>query len=136
MFRILTLAIVFWSSLLPVEAAELMKVDTAHKQANAGAVYLIDIRRPDEWKNSGVAVSAHKISMHQKGFLEKLAQITGGDKNAPIALMCATGVRSTFLAGELEKRGFTKIMNVSEGMFGSQAGPGWLKRGLPTKPHN
>ncbi len=133
--RILCTVILLWSSLLSVEAAELLKADVANKQAAAGSVYLIDIRRPNEWKNSGVAQPAHKISMHQNGFLEKLARLTDGRKDAPIALICATGARSTYLAGELEKRGFTNILNVSEGMFGSQAGPGWLRRNLPTKPH-
>jgi hypothetical protein len=28
-------------------------------------------------------------------------------------------------------RGFTNVYNVSEGMAGSKAGPGWIRRGLP-----
>jgi hypothetical protein len=31
----------------------------------------------------------------------------------------------------LENAGFTNIIDVPEGMMGSRAGPGWLKRGLP-----
>jgi rhodanese-related sulfurtransferase len=31
----------------------------------------------------------------------------------------------------LEAEGFTRVYNVKEGMAGSAAGPGWVKRGLP-----
>ena len=31
------------------------------------------------------------------------------------------------------RNGFTRNYKLSEGMFGSSAGPGWLKRGLPVK---
>jgi rhodanese-related sulfurtransferase len=31
----------------------------------------------------------------------------------------------------LQSQGFTQVYNVKEGMAGSGAGPGWLKRGLP-----
>ena len=31
----------------------------------------------------------------------------------------------------LEAQGFTQVFNVREGMAGSAAGPGWLRRGLP-----
>lgn len=31
----------------------------------------------------------------------------------------------------LRAAGFTQIIDVPEGMLGSGAGPGWLKRGLP-----
>jgi len=30
-------------------------------------------------------------------------------------------------------QGFTQVYNVKEGMVGSTAGPGWLKRGLPVE---
>ena len=31
----------------------------------------------------------------------------------------------------LQANGFTRVFHVREGMAGSSAGPGWLKRGLP-----
>jgi hypothetical protein len=34
---------------------------------------------------------------------------------------------------KLNSLGFTNVTNVSEGMLGSRAGPGWLKRNLPIK---
>ena len=114
-------------------AAQIVSAETAAKNAEAGSVKLIDIRRPSEWKQSGVGKPAHKISMHEPGFLEKLSELTAGKKDEAIALICASGVRSSWLSAELEKRGYTNVVNVREGMFGSADGPGWLQRGLPTK---
>ena len=103
----------------------------AFKKANSGELLLLDIRSPQEWKETGTGSGAKKVSMHQPGFLAKLKAMTGNDKSKPVALICATGGRSNWLQGELVKRGYTNIINVSEGMLGSSTGPGWLKRGLP-----
>ena len=111
-------------------SGEILSADKAAVEAEANRLFLVDIRRPDEWKQTGVASTAHLNSMQQKGFLERLTAITGGKKDAPVALICATGMRSTWLAAELVKRGYTNILNVREGMMGSQHGPGWLRRGL------
>ena len=102
----------------------------AYEQAKSGDWYLVDIRTRSEWAQ-GVAEGASLISMHEPGFLQKLMTLTGGDKQAKIALICATGGRTNFLQPELRKRGWTQVYDVSEGMFGSSAGPGWIKRDLP-----
>ena len=117
----------------PAAAAEVIGAPAAQARAVQDGVLLIDIRRPQEWRQSGVAAPARTLSMHEPGFLEGLSRLTGGDRSRPIALICATGARSTWLAGELEKRGYANVLNVREGMFGSQAGPGWLRRGLPVR---
>lgn len=107
----------------------------AHAQAHAGALTLIDIRRPDEWRQSGVAEDALRINMaHPQGtpgFVRQVAAEVGGDKNAPIGLICRTGNRSTHMQRALHEAGFTQVYNIKEGMAGSAAGPGWIKRGLP-----
>jgi len=63
--------------------------------------------------------------------LQSILQMTGGDRNAPIALICRTGNRTTQAQKHLQSLGFTQVYNVKEGMAGSIAGPGWLKRDLP-----
>lgn len=120
---------------VPVLAAEKMDVRTADVKARQGQVVLVDIRTPQEWAETGVPISGHAITMHQSaaGFLSALDKVTGGDKSNPIALICRTGNRSGNLVAELEKRGYTKIIDVSEGMAGSSSGPGWLKTGLPVR---
>lgn len=101
----------------------------------AGQLILIDIRQPEEWKETGVAKGAVRISMrHPKGgdgFMADILRATAGNKNAPIALICRTGNRTTHVQQYLQSQGFGKVWQVSEGMAGSKAGPGWLRRGLP-----
>ena len=107
----------------------------AFAQAQAGKLTLIDIRRPDEWKQTGVAKDALQVNMaHPQGDAGFVAQVTaetGGDKNAPIGLICHTGNRTTQMQRVLKDAGFTQIYNIKEGMAGSGAGPGWIARGLP-----
>lgn len=112
-------------------AAEFMSVSKAHNQSKNGQLYLVDIRRPVEWKQTGVAKHASKISMHESGFLDRIANLTNGDKAAPVALICARGNRSTHMINLLEQNGYTNVYNVKEGMLGSPEGAGWLAKGLP-----
>lgn len=97
----------------------------------AGEVMLIDIRRPDEWADTGIAEGANPLDMRRDDFVEALAALTEGDRDAPVALICARGVRSDRTSARLAEAGFTNIIDVPEGMLGSVAGPGWLARGLP-----
>lgn len=98
------------------------------------SLILVDIRRPEEWALTGVAVGAVALDMRDDGFLAALDHLAGGDRTAPIALICARGVRSRKLAARLTEAGFTAVLDVSEGMLGSDAGPGWIARGLPVAP--
>ena len=110
----------------------------AFAQAQAGKLTLVDIRRPDEWKQTGVAKDALQINMaHPQGDAGFVAQVTaetGGDKNAPIGLICRTGNRTTQMQRVLTEAGFTQVYNIKEGMAGSSAGAGWIARGLPVEP--
>ncbi|ADC61223.1 rhodanese-like domain-containing protein [Allochromatium vinosum] len=102
-------------------------------KAKAGEILLIDIRTPPEWRETGVAPEAHRIDMTDPKFLERLLQDMGGDKSAPIALICRTGNRSGYVQKQLQKMGFSQVHNVPEGMAGSRSGPGWIRRGLPVE---
>jgi len=106
----------------------------AHRGADAGDILLIDIRRPDEWARTGIGAGAQPLDMRRPDFPQALAALAGGDTAAPIALICARGVRSRRLGRALSEAGFTNIIDVPEGMLGSGAGPGWLGRGLPVVP--
>ncbi len=116
-------------------AGPTLSAPEAHDQAKAGAITLIDIRTPGEWRQTGVATGAVRIDMltpkPPQGFVDKLLVQVKGDRNAPIALICRTGNRTTTLQKYLEAQGFSRVYNVKEGMVGSAAGPGWIKRGLP-----
>ncbi|MEP3525846.1 MAG: rhodanese-like domain-containing protein [Hyphomicrobiales bacterium] len=131
LLNLLTIFIISTSSISSVFAAEFMSVTKANQQSKSGNLLLVDIRRPSEWKQTGVAKNAAKISMHQKGFLDHIARHTKGNKTAPVALICAHGIRSTHMIRILEKNGYSNVYNVKEGMLGSKEGPGWIAKGLP-----
>lgn len=115
-----------------------LSAPAAHARAQAGTLTLIDIRRPDEWRQTGVAEDALRVNMeHPKGiagFVGQVAAEVEGDTGAPIGLICRTGNRSRQMQRALREAGFTEVYNVEEGMAGSRAGPGWAARGLPVEP--
>jgi rhodanese-related sulfurtransferase len=112
-----------------------MAAPDAAAAAAAGKITLIDIRTPPEWKETGIAKGAKLLNMQHPqgapGFTNALLEQVNGDKSAPIALICRTGNRTTQVQRYLQSVGFTQVYNVKEGMAGSAAGPGWIKRGLP-----
>ena len=125
-----------WLALvLRVFAAEPGQLDAiqAHTRAEAGKLVLIDVRTEEEWRETGIGTFAVPISMLDRAFLQKLDAAVGGDKTKPIAMICASGVRSAMVARALANYGFSRVYDVSEGMDGSRAGPGWLARKLPVK---
>ena len=121
----------FYSAITESVAGDAVDPPTAHQLAVGGKIYLIDIRRPDEWDKTGSGAGAQRLDMRRKDFVAALEKIIGADRSAPIALICARGVRSARLNNRLTEAGFTNIIDVPEGMLGSAAGPGWLARGLP-----
>jgi rhodanese-related sulfurtransferase len=75
----------------------------------AGKITLIDIRTPPEWKETGVARGAKLVNMlHPQGapgFADALLEQVKGDRNAPIALICRTGNRTTQVQRYLQSQG-------------------------------
>lgn len=106
----------------------------ANRRVEAGELTLVDIRRPEEWRETGVAKGAARIDMRQPDFTEALLKQVNGNPNAPVAIICRTGNRTTQMQRALTEAGFTQIYNVREGMAGSAAGQGWIKQGLPVTP--
>lgn len=125
---------------LPLNAqqppARIISVGEAHAKAVAGEVVLVDIRTPEEWRETGVPASAHAITMHQEArvFLQQLLAAMGGDPSRPLAIICRTGNRTSGLLPQLIRAGFTNVVDVGEGVAGSRHGKGWFKSGLPTRP--
>lgn len=110
---------------------EQIDVTTAHQQASSGEILLVDIRRPDEWAATGSPASGQRLDMRREDFTEALLELTGGATDAPVALICMRGVRSSRMTNRLIEAGFSNIIDVPEGMLGSGAGPGWIHEGLP-----
>ncbi|MCH8197278.1 MAG: rhodanese-like domain-containing protein [Proteobacteria bacterium] len=111
--------------------------DAAAERAAAGELLVIDVRSPREWRQTGVAKGARQVTIHDPGglpgFVEAVKVVLGGDLKRPIAVICATGNRSTLAQRFLTEAGFTRVLNIKEGMLGGPYGPGWLTRGLPVE---
>lgn len=107
----------------------------AWAEAEKGNLLIIDVRTPPEWAWTSVPKTAGRANWWQvsgsSGFLKDVLALTGGDRNRPIALICARGVRSSEATRFLQSQGFTNVRDIGEGMLGSRAGPGWLGRELP-----
>lgn len=121
----------FYTAITEDVLGEALSVEQAHELAVAGQITLIDIRRPDEWTKTGSGEGAQRLDMRREDFVPALSILVAGDFDAPIALICARGVRSARVSNQLMAAGFTNIIDVPEGMLGSAAGPGWLEKGLP-----
>ncbi len=112
-------------------AGEALDPEAAHRAALSGEVMLIDIRRPDEWQDTGVGEGAVPLDLRRADFVAAAGALLDGDRSRPVALICARGVRSDRTAARLAEAGFARVIDVPEGMLGSAVGPGWLARGLP-----
>ena len=128
-------AIAFCAALFMVacgaETGPNLSAPDALAKSRAGEITLVDIRTPQEWRETGIAAGALTIDMTRKTFVEEILRAVDGDKDAPIAIICRTGNRTTYTQKALQEIGFTNVYNVKEGMAGSGAGPGWVRRGLP-----
>ena len=117
-------------------AQEKIDVATAINLAQNGDALLLDIRTPAEWKKTGVSPLATTLNMHSSSFGEDLMRLINSNRDVPIAVICATGGRSAYLSSLLDDAGFSAVYDVTEGMLGSSAGPGWIAAGLPTIAYN
>jgi len=122
----------------PALAGPKISAAEAYEQLRAGKVVLIDVRSPEEWRETGLPAGAKAVTIHNPGgmaaFLDQVLEAVDGDRERPIALICASGVRSSRAQRYLLTHGFSNVANVSEGMAGHLLAPGWVARGLPTKP--
>lgn len=99
--------------LLAQAKAQITEIDTNESAARVsmGGVIMLDVREPDEHEQ-GTLVGALHIP---RGHLE--AQIEGKivDKNAPVIVYCAGGVRSAFAAKTLQELGYTNVLSMAGG---------------------
>ena len=112
-----------------------LSADDAARRAEKGDITVIDVRSPGEWRQTGTAQGAKRVTIHDPdgtdGFLRHMIEAVNGDRSQPIALICARGNRSTRAQEFLRRHGFTNVHNIVEGMLGNRTDPGWIARGLP-----
>ncbi|MGL4241250.1 MAG: rhodanese-like domain-containing protein [Beijerinckiaceae bacterium] len=103
----------------------------AHKLAAEKKAVLVDIRRPDDWADTGVGEHAVKIDMEDPMFITKLNAAMGNDRTKPVALICRTASRTRVVQRALMQHGYTRVINVEGGMVGNGSDRGWIAHGLP-----
>ena len=99
----------------------------ALERVEAGSITLIDVRKPEEWTETGRAPGAIGITLQDEDFLEQVAAATGGDREAPVAFICRSGNRSEQASDRLLETGYTNVFNVAGGM------KDWTERSLPVE---
>lgn len=123
------------STMLATAAGQEMTPPEVLDAVTEDRVLLVDIRRPDEWQKTGIAKGAIPIDMRRDDFATAVLAARAFAAQ-PVALICARGVRSRRMTVLLDEAGIAPIIDVPEGMLGSFAGPGWLKRDLPVVAWN
>ena len=100
------------------------------KQLIEEGVPVFDVRRPEEWRETGVVAGSEKLTFVDAsgrvapGFLGDLTSQV--DKHEPVILICRTGKRTDVLARPLvEHLGYLRVYTVRDGIMG------WLGDGLP-----
>jgi rhodanese-related sulfurtransferase len=94
------------------------------------SVPVIDIRRPAEWRETGVVQGSRGMTFVDANgrvmpdFLETFSATV--NKEQPVVLICRTGNRTDVLARHLvERMGYSQVYNVRDGIMG------WLREGRP-----
>ncbi|MFL5756989.1 MAG: molybdopterin-synthase adenylyltransferase MoeB [Chloroflexota bacterium] len=112
-----------YSDLLREARTEIREVTAAETEAlrEANAATLVDVREDSEWDQGHVPGAVH-IS---KSYIEQQIEAAVPNRDAPVVLYCAGGVRSLFAAQTLRDMGYSDVASMKGGF---QA---WKGQGLP-----
>ncbi len=97
--------------LLNAAKQAIREVEPSDVAARLDYYRILDVREPDEHEQGAVPGAVHI----PRGNLEFSVESRLTDKNAPIAVYCAGGVRSAFAAKTLQDLGYTDIVSVIGG---------------------
>jgi len=121
----------FEVELIKVIPPKFKNIDNAElKNLLAKGTKIVDIRRPEEWKETGV-VEGSKLLMSfdekgnlSAGFLPEL--LSYAPRGEPVILICRTGSRTGFMSNLLSRKfGYSKVLNVENGIVE------WIADGNP-----
>jgi molybdopterin/thiamine biosynthesis adenylyltransferase/rhodanese-related sulfurtransferase len=99
--------------LLAATKAEIRELTTAEAdaaRATPGTVVL-DVREPDEYEQGAVPGAVHIA----RGNLESQIESRVADRDTPLIVQCAGGVRSAFAAKTLQELGYTDVVSMAGG---------------------
>lgn len=95
---------------------------TFEKGLQGKNVQLVDVRRPDEFKEGHIKGAVLANWQDDKQFQAQAAKL---DKSKPVYLYCLAGVRGNKAASWLVKNGFTQVVNLEGGITA------WKEAGKP-----
>ena len=133
-FKILIIINVLFASSAFSDVIEIGNIEL--KSLLQKKIPLIDIRRKDEWKSTGIVANSILMTFFDKNgkantneWLKELNQIAR--KNDPVILICRTGRRTGIVSKFLsEKVGYRIIYDVTDGITD------WIKKDNPVvNPH-
>jgi len=109
--------------LLADAKSRITEIDTATAAVKLSddEVSLLDVREPDEYDQGAIPGAVHI----PRGHLEAQVEAKLTDKNQPVVVYCAGGVRSAFAADTLQALGYSKVLSMAGG-FGK-----WKDEGRP-----
>lgn len=115
-----------YADLLREARAQIREVTPAEAdQLRRDGVAIVDVREAVEWDQGHVPGAAHV----SKSYLEQQIEAVAPDRDAPVVLYCAGGVRSLFAAQTLAEMGYASPISMSGGF------QQWKGQGLPwTQP--
>jgi rhodanese-related sulfurtransferase len=87
-------------------------------------VFLLDVREPNEFAGGRIEGALNVPVREVPKSLAKLPQ----DKNAQIVVVCASAVRSGYVAEALSFKGYTNVKHLAAGFVA-----GWEKAGYPVQ---
>jgi molybdopterin/thiamine biosynthesis adenylyltransferase/rhodanese-related sulfurtransferase len=76
-----------------------------------GAATIVDVREASEWEQ-GYIPGANHVS---KSYIEQQIEAVAPDRDAPVILYCAGGIRSLFAAQTLAEMGYTDVASMKGG---------------------
>lgn len=99
--------------LLANAKSQIVEIDTATAEARieAGNVFVLDVREPDEYDEGALAEAVHI----PRGHLEAQIESRALDHDQTIVVYCAGGVRSAFAARTLQELGYTDVLSMAGG---------------------
>lgn len=115
-----------YADLLREARAQIPEVTPAEAdQLRRDGVAVVDVREAVEWDQGHVPGAIHV----SKSYLEQQIEAVAPDRDAPVVLYCAGGVRSLFAAQTLREMGYANPISMSGGF------QQWKGQGLPwTQP--
>ena len=118
---------------VPVTLGEATSEDLV--KAREDGVIIIDIRREEEWQETGIIPGAEMVTAFDASgrvhpeFLDGFRSVVPG-LDTPVMLYCRTGNRTTSLGNALiEQLGFSNVTHLSDGITG------WLAEGNETEAY-